>query len=325
MMAQRPHAGPLGLLEQVLAPSERDELLAVMETRHWAPGAPLFHQDTVSDGAFVIRRGHVRLELTVPGGAPVTVATLGGGDLLGEPALLDDRRRMLSAYADDAVTACFLHRLDFQALLASYRPVSLRVVREIARLTASRLVRTDVATAQAQSASGRSNDDAPWWADVARRHTGFDPRPFLPHFAFFRDFTASDLDALLELGSTWDVPRGARVIRRGDAPSGCWLVVRGAVEVRNARGHRVGLFGPGEAFGEVGALLDAPTSADCIVREDAVLLEIDDTGFARLFSPEDRVSFKFAAAVARGLQGSLARADRVLARSALAARTLDDG
>ena len=87
------------------------------------------------------------------------------------------------------------------------------------------------------------------------------------------------------------------------APSPAYyLTINGAVEqvlVRGNRRIRVGLAGPGKAFGYEGLIDGLPAPLAAITRERALLLVVPRELFTRLFNGEDVVSRGFLDAVHR--------------------------
>lgn len=99
-------------LEQILgdAPAlrslpraHRETMAGCARTHVFAPGVPLLREGDPADEFFVIRRGAVAVETDVPGRGPVTLETLGEGDLLGWSWLVPPYRTAFGARALDTV------------------------------------------------------------------------------------------------------------------------------------------------------------------------------------------------------------------------------
>jgi CRP-like cAMP-binding protein len=104
------------------------------------------------------------------------------------------------------------------------------------------------------------------------------------------------------------------------APSPAYyLTINGAVEkviVRGDRRIRVGLAGPGKAFGYESLIDGEPSAVSAITRERTLLLVVPRELFARLFTGEDAVSRGFLDVVQNDLMASLREALRPAARLA---------
>lgn len=296
----------MGLLDLLLA-EDRALLESLQEIREVPSGTVLFHQGDPADTAVLLQEGQLALELYSPGRPhPIDVGISTPGDLLGEPALVADAWRSRTAVARTDITIGLLHRKDMRSLMSSFHPGSLRIVLAVARHVVGRL----------QGADTEANEAVPISTHDGVRASGMDPRPYLPKFPFFRGFTSSDLDALVQLGTLWDVERGTPLVRQGQHSSTCFIVVRGAVAVREGD-TRIGMIGPGRPAGEMAPLTGRPTSADLVMRETGTVLEIGPEAFATLTTPEHRVAFKFTNALATTLMETMARTNRQRARQAL--------
>jgi predicted GNAT family N-acyltransferase len=90
-----------------------------------------------------------------------------------------------------------------------------------------------------------------------------------------------------------DVPAGTTVLRQGDQGSAMYLILDGAIEVRDPRRARVlGTLGAGQLFGEAGFLMDTPRSADVVAISDTHLVVLDQIAFARLSANHPAVALK---------------------------------
>lgn len=92
-----------------------------------------------------------------------------------------------------------------------------------------------------------------------------------------------------------DVPAGEAVLRKGDRGTAMYLVLDGAIEVRDDRSGQqrvLGTLGAGQLFGEAGFLMDTPRSADVFAIADSHLVVLDVEGFARLSGQHPAVALK---------------------------------
>ena len=98
-----------------------------------------------------------------------------------------------------------------------------------------------------------------------------------------------------------------------------FLTINGAVEkvlVRGNRRIRVGLAGPGKAFGYESLIDGRPSPVTAITRERALLLILPSDPFEQLFNAEDAVSRVFLDVIQRDLVATLRETLRPNARLA---------
>ncbi|HUH01148.1 MAG TPA: cyclic nucleotide-binding domain-containing protein [Kofleriaceae bacterium] len=292
-------------------PAEHQQVLArVVRRQRVPPGQRLFEQGDPADSALFVERGRVELSVRMPGGGVRPLAVIEAGEVLGELALVERHRRSASAQAVGELEALVMHRDDLRALCAHYDPASLAMLRSLAELVARRVARVNHDRAPDRGAPPAEPVPTSW-----RAGADFEVRRFLPALSLFRRFTAADIDELYALGQVVSPAAGEIVVRYGEPAAGCFIVVRGALQVHvpTASGpRRVGVLGPGAIFGEVSTLLDLPRSATCSVRERATLLALPTDALATLRDPHRHVSFRFHEALVRSLMARLERVNRAL-------------
>jgi Cyclic nucleotide-binding domain len=119
---------------------------------------------------------------------------------------------------------------------------------------------------------------------------------YIRRMATFHDFEPVALWGFLTSGRYVMCGRGQLLLAEGAPSTAYYLTINGAVEqalVRGDRRIRVGLAGPGKAFGYEGLIDGRPAPVTAITRERALLLVIPRDLFAQLFNGEDAVSRGF--------------------------------
>ena len=134
--------------------------------------------------------------------------------------------------------------------------------------------------------SGSEPDSDPL-ANVKRaKQASFDFKPFLPHLPIFEGFDAAEIAEVVSASSVLELPRGHDVFVHGQPSTACFIVVRGAVEIRaqhEKRERRMAVLGPGQLLGYMSALEKSVHGSDAVVREQALLLEIPSKDFEKLY------------------------------------------
>lgn len=133
----------------------------------------------------------------------------------------------------------------------------------------------------------------------------------LRELPLFAELEHEELRALFQLCGRVVAPAGRDVLRRGEPGRGLFVVREGEVQVLGPAGAVLATLGPGQHFGEMSLLDDAPVSADVRAKTAAVLLGIPREEFLRFLYLHERVARKvyrlFAITLARRLSETSAR------------------
>jgi CRP-like cAMP-binding protein len=302
-----------------LAPSEIEGILHVCERAQFDPGASLMRQGQPADSAFILESGSVDVVTRLPGGGEAGVATLGPGSVIGEMALLDSGQRSATVMAREPVEGYILERDGFHVLLVQRNRAAFTIQSRITRTLCARLreLNARIVASDAPENVAPAADVAAAIGSGEHPPPTFDYRAFLPVLPLFRNFSAAEIGAILDLAQALELERGQLLFRQDDPTTDCYIVVRGAVEVtglQNGLRHRVGVLGPGRLCG-VNALIEGRThSMSAAARERATLLAIGKAAFERLFTGSDRVASRFRGAIAQELLQALARTNNHLTR-----------
>ena len=89
----------------------------------------------------------------------------------------------------------------------------------------------DVAASEDKPAR-KPNGADPLAARMRLKKASFDFKPFLPHLPVFEGFDAAEIDEILDAASVLELPRGHEIFAAGQPSTACFIVVRGAVEIR---------------------------------------------------------------------------------------------
>jgi CRP/FNR family cyclic AMP-dependent transcriptional regulator len=133
----------------------------------------------------------------------------------------------------------------------------------------------------------------------------------------FASFPEEQLRMLVSVVTRRSAPRASVIMAAGDQIDSLYIVISGRLKVMmgDAEGKEVilSLIGPGEFFGEMGLIDDAPRSASVVTIEPCELLSISKRDFKKCLQE----NFEMSMAVMRGLVRRLREADRKIGSLAL--------
>ncbi|MGE5193996.1 MAG: Crp/Fnr family transcriptional regulator [Deltaproteobacteria bacterium] len=125
-----------------LPPQTLAELAAMASVQTFAPQSVIFREGDMCPDIFLIESGHVALDMHVPGRGPVRILTVGAGEFLGWSALLNDGPMTCIATALDTIRLVAIPGAKLGALCEANHEIGFRVMQQMARALAQRLVAT---------------------------------------------------------------------------------------------------------------------------------------------------------------------------------------
>lgn len=299
--------------------SDLTELARVLRRRTAPAGGALWNQGDEGREAVIIVEGGVAASLQVPGGRVVEIARAGPGDMVGEIAMLDGGGHTMSVRATEATTMLALGRQDFAALLAPRGAAAFVLKRRLTSVLIGRY-RNQLAQLAASLGGDGAAPPAEGASPLAEfEYCGPPDSRYLRRMGMFHDLDALALWGLLTSGSYARCPPGRTLLAEGAPSSACFLTINGAVEkvlVRGDRRIRVGLAGPGKAFGYESLIDGRPSPVTAITRERVLLLVLPRDPFEQLLSGDDAVSRVFLDVIQRDLVAALRETLRPHARFA---------
>ena len=108
------------------------KLLAFMSERvGFDPGRTLFRQGDIGDAAYLIIEGEAEIIVDTPSG-PLTIATLGANDIVGEMAILCDVPRTATVRAKGRLVALRVAKDPFLRMVREFPSMAVSIMRELA-------------------------------------------------------------------------------------------------------------------------------------------------------------------------------------------------
>jgi CRP-like cAMP-binding protein len=297
-----------------LPEAELLEVARVVRRRPAPAGEVLWRAGEPATTLVIVAGGKATISLHLPGGRDVDIARRGPGEILGETPLLDGGLHPTTARIDERADILALSRVDFLALVLRNHPTAFTLKRRLAALACDRL------RLQLRAIAAPLGGEPPLLhADAELEPSGPPDHRYVRRLALFRDFDSLGLWGFLTAGSFARVAAGQTLIAEGEVSSNCFLTMNGAVErviVRGGRRLRVGLAGPGAAFGYEGLIDDGPSPVTAVSRERTLLLVLPQDAFDGHFTGETAGSRAFLDAILRSLTFSMRQALRPQARLA---------
>jgi signal transduction histidine kinase len=103
----------------------------------------------------------------------------------------------------------------------------------------------------------------------------------------FADISEEDLEQLYKMAETVSIPAGRLVLREGDPGDSLYVVLDGELEVTKRQGDQdilLAIYKPGQFFGEMALLEQAPRSASVGTLQESRLMVISQAAFQTLLS-----------------------------------------
>jgi signal transduction histidine kinase len=103
----------------------------------------------------------------------------------------------------------------------------------------------------------------------------------------FADISEEDLEQLYKMAETVSIPAGQLVLREGDPGDSLYVVLDGELEVTKRQGDQdilLAIYKPGQFFGEMALLEQAPRSASVGTLQESRLMVISQAAFQTLLS-----------------------------------------
>jgi CRP-like cAMP-binding protein len=131
-------ADNVSLLERVplfeeLSRDELSRIAAVAVPRSFPKGVRVFHEGDDSDACYIVRSGDLRVTREHSDGRAIALATLAGGDIFGELAMLDGGARSASVETLGDSELLALPASDMRRLLAEHPDIAVKLIVALVR------------------------------------------------------------------------------------------------------------------------------------------------------------------------------------------------
>lgn len=153
--------------------------------------------------------------------------------------------------------------------------------------------------------------EAPHWSQHVRT---------LQEAQLLQEFTLADIREFFTSGRVVEVPRDTAIIAAGETGRTLWVLLEGLVKVTTGKDETEEILAirlPGEHFGEMSLLEDAPTSANVVAAEDSVLFALDRRVLEQMIAGTSPLALKLYRAFVKALIQRLRKATSDLAAEKL--------
>lgn len=141
----------------------------------------------------------------------------------------------------------------------------------------------------------------------------------LRHQPLFRELDARTLGRLSGAAGRRPLKAGEAVFRKGDQPTGMYIVVFGSIRLlggQGARGERLtGIAKAGSSFGEAVMFLQRPAVVDAVAAEDSLVLHLPKTAILEEIEREPQFALKMLASLSLRIEGLVSELDKQAAGS----------
>jgi CRP-like cAMP-binding protein len=297
-----------------LLETELEQLRTVLQPVRVQAGARLFEQGDAGDRMLLISEGQACSSIRLPDGSEQPLSHAGGGEVVGEIALLTGARRTATVSAVTPLRGWTLDRHGFDVLRWDPRGAAIDLVQRLLALTTARL--RACCTELGRPVCDRG--DSPVVRPGSIRHLVAMPSvEYLASLLCFAKFAQlEDVDAVVRHVPVRAVQRGEFLIEEDRRPPCLLLVARGAVEVTVRQGaatHRVRLAGPGRFVGHNGILDKGSSPVVARSRERSVLLAFPRERIVSLLADPSRLARAFSAALLEDTARAVREASRPVA------------
>jgi len=237
---------------QLLPEGQREGVMSSFTEERYGFGEEIIREGEEANAFYVLTSGRARVCKKAEGGEEVPLNVLHAGAEFGELGLLEGRTRMATIRCSTEATALRLDREEFRRLL-------------------------------------RDNPELYAGMELLARHRTL--HNFLREFSGFSKLPFPVLRGLLENLEPVSVPAEQSIIRQGEGPGPLFILEQGRARVfveKEGTATNLAFLRPGDYFGELSVLVDAPRAATVEALTDCRLLRLTSEALRELMaeSPE---------------------------------------
>jgi len=275
--------------------------------RWYADGWTVTRIGTTGDAFYAVLDGRADVQT-----ADRSTRTLEPGAFFGELALLDQTPRTATVTSAGGLTVARIARADFAQLLREEPAIGLGLARGLATILQG------IEATRGAAPSPDVGGAGPGTTATVGAVTVKEQLPVIAGIPLFEALTKRHLRRVLRSATLKTYEEGATVVRAGMRGDAFYVILDGRAVAQTPGGRGHGLE-PGDWFGELALLGDAPRSATVAATTRLTTLRIGRTEFTRLLRDEPTIAVGLArglAGIIRGLQPAAGASEAPARKSA---------
>lgn len=264
-----------------------------------AAGQTIFQEGDAGDSFYIVIKGKVLIHK-----GESKIVELGGGQVFGEMAILDNEKRSASVTAVEDTLLFKLESDTFYDIIAD----KIEIAKGIIRMLTARL-RTQIAKVTGEAKPDIEIDDL---AIERSQTTQLDGEALLKRVLILKDIdlfaSLSDEDVVLLANIIEEVAfkKGEHIVKEGEPGEAMYGISQGAVLVH--RGNtELAVLRNNEYFGEMSVLDNEPRSATVTALKDTTLLKLSSDDFYSLLFDKIEITKSIFAVLVRRLRDTSAK------------------
>ena len=127
--------------------------------------------------------------------------------------------------------------------------------------------------------------------------------PLLKKTPIFAKTSESSLKTMLKSAVEKTVPTGEKLVKKGEAGAGFYLILEGKAEVV-ANGEKLATFKSGDFFGELAVIDGAPRTADVIALAETTCIVVSQWAMRSLISSHSEIALSIMEELVRRLRAT---------------------
>ena len=127
--------------------------------------------------------------------------------------------------------------------------------------------------------------------------------PLLKKTPIFAKTSESSLKTMLKAAIEKTVQTGAKLVEKGEAGAGFYLILEGKAEVI-ANGEKLAEFGAGDFFGELAVIDGEPRTADVVALTDTTCIVVSQWAMRSIISTHAEIALSMLEELARRLRAT---------------------
>lgn len=258
-------------------------------------GEVIFREEDETEAVYLVESGSVRIVKMTPFGEQI-LATLSGGDFLGEMDFIDSLRCSADAIANENTSLFSINKVKLEEMFVSWKHLAIRFYWQFFKTLSQRIRESNELlksffAEEIQKAKGKRQLEG----GVAEMATV----DFEKKVSLLREkgLTSKELRLLATISNERLYKAGQSIFREGDPGDYLYIIMVGQVliskHIPGIGEEALAILGSGDFFGEMALIDEANRSADARAHADVTVLPIDRNLLTDCLSRDEESSYQF--------------------------------